>query len=120
MKEEKQTDLFKKLIAVSGDVGEENLGLSLQDRTTLINTVQIVFHSAATLDFEADLKNTTNINLLGTRRIVELCQEIKNFKVNAIFTDRDIFCRKITYCIIFFFFQFIPSIYLITFIIFNI
>lgn len=81
MREEKQTDLFKKLIAVGGDVGEENLGLSSQDRTTLINTVQIVFHSAATLDFEADLRNTTNINLLGTRRVVELCQEIKNFKV---------------------------------------
>lgn len=81
MREEKQTDLFKKLIAVGGDVGEENLGLSLEDRTTLINTVQVVFHSAATLDFEADLKNTTNINLLGTRRIVQLCQEIKNFKV---------------------------------------
>lgn len=92
MREEKQTDLFKKLIAVGGDVGEENLGLSSQDRTTLINTVQIVFHSAATLDFEADLRNTTNINLLGTRRVVELCQEIKNFKVKTIFTiDKEIF-----------------------------
>lgn len=105
MREEKQTDLFKKLIAVNGDVGEENLGLSLEDRTTLINNVQIIFHSAATLDFEADLKNTTNINLLGTRRIVELCQEIKNFKVNVIFTvDKDIFYRKIAYCIIYIFF----------------
>lgn len=82
MKEEKQTELFKKLIAVAGDVGEENLGLSSQDRITLINTVQVVFHSAATLDFEADLKSTTSINLLGTRRIVQLCQEIKDLKVN--------------------------------------
>nr|XP_012220656.1 PREDICTED: putative fatty acyl-CoA reductase CG8306 [Linepithema humile] len=81
LKEENQTDLFKKLIAVAGDVGEENLGLSSQDRTTLINTVQVVFHSAATLDFEADLKSTTSINLLGTRRIVQLCQEIKDLKV---------------------------------------
>ncbi|EGI61733.1 Putative fatty acyl-CoA reductase [Acromyrmex echinatior] len=80
IKEEKQTDLFKKLIAIAGDVGEENLGLSSQDRTTLINTVEVIFHSAATLDFEADLKTTTNINLLGTRRIVQLCREIKRLK----------------------------------------
>lgn len=98
MKEEKQTDLFKKLIAVAGDVGEENLGLSSQDRATLINTIEVVFHSAATLDFEADLKTTTNINLLGTRRLVQLCQEIKNFKalvhvssayVNSVLHDVD-------------------------------
>ncbi|XP_036147919.1 putative fatty acyl-CoA reductase CG8306 isoform X4 [Monomorium pharaonis] len=98
MKEEKQTDSFKKLIAIAGDVGEENLGLSLQDRTTLINTVEVVFHSAATLDFEADLRTTTNINLLGTRRVVQLCREIKNLKalvhvssayVNAVLHDVD-------------------------------
>jgi len=82
MREEKQTDLFKKLIAVAGDVGKENLGLSLQDQTTLINTIDVVFHSAATLDFEADLRTTANINLLGTRRIVQLCRQIKELKVN--------------------------------------
>lgn len=87
MKEEKQTDLFKKLIAVAGDVSEENLGLSLQDRTTLINKIEVVFHSAATLDFEVDLRTTANINLLGTRRIVQLCREIKDLKVNQYFTE---------------------------------
>ncbi|TGZ55748.1 Fatty acyl-CoA reductase [Temnothorax longispinosus] len=87
-----------KLIAVAGDVGEENLGLSSQDRTTLINKAEVVFHSAATLDFEADLRSTTNINLLGTRRIVQLCREIKDLKalvhvssayVNSVLHDVD-------------------------------
>lgn len=82
MREEKRTDLFEKLIAVAGDVGEEDLGLSPEDRAMLIDRAQVVFHSAATLDFEANLKTTTNINLLGTRRIVQLCQEIKDLKVN--------------------------------------
>ena len=79
-KEENKSHLFDKLIAVAGDVGEENLGLSSADRLTLVEDVQIVFHSAATLDFEADLKSTTRINLLGTRRVVELCQEIRDLK----------------------------------------
>jgi len=81
MREEKQTDAFKKLIAVAGDVGDDNLGLSTIDRATIANTVQIVFHSAATLDFEIDLKTTAEINLRGTRKVVQLCREIKDLKV---------------------------------------
>ncbi|CAL7940810.1 unnamed protein product [Xylocopa violacea] len=80
IKEENKTELFKKIIPVAGDIGEDNLGLSSADRLTIVEEVQIVFHSAATLDFEADLKTTTNINLLGTRRVVQLCQEIRDLK----------------------------------------
>ncbi|KAF4521759.1 hypothetical protein B566_EDAN010025 [Ephemera danica] len=48
-------DVFSKLVAIPGDVGEEGLGLSDADRKRLIESVSIVFHSAATLDFEASL-----------------------------------------------------------------
>lgn len=71
-------DVFKKLVAVAGDVGEESLGLSPADRQLLVNNVNVVIHSAATLDFQAALKPTVFINLLGTRRVMELCQEIKS------------------------------------------
>lgn len=79
-KEENKTHLFEKLIPVAGDVGQENLGLSSADRLTLVEEVQIIFHCAATLDFEVDLKTATHINLLGTRRVVELSQEIRDLK----------------------------------------
>lgn len=81
LKEEKGSEVFTKLSAVQGDVGEDNLGLSNNDKQTLIDNVNIVFHCAATLDFEADLKCTVKINLLGTRRVVELCKKIKNLNV---------------------------------------
>lgn len=71
-------DIFKKLVAVAGDVGEENLGLSPADRQMLANNINVVIHSAATLDFQASLKPTVIINLLGTRRVLELCKESKN------------------------------------------
>lgn len=71
-------DIFKKLIPITGDVGTDNLGISDVQRQQLIDDVNIVFHSAATLDFFQSLKETTNINLLGTRRVMELCKEIKN------------------------------------------
>lgn len=74
------TDIFNKLKPIQGDVGEENLGISDDDKQILIDNVNIVFHSAATLDFFQNLKTTTNINLQGTRRVMRLCSEIKNLE----------------------------------------
>lgn len=80
--ETNSTDIFNKLVPVAGDVGEDNLGLSPADRQTLVDNVNVVIHSAATLDFQENLRPTVKINLLGTRRIVELCKQIKNLKVS--------------------------------------
>ncbi|CAH0602009.1 unnamed protein product [Chrysodeixis includens] len=79
--ESKTTDIFQKLIPVAGDVGEEGLGLSPQDRQTLVENIEVVIHSAATLDFQESLRPTVKINLLGTRRVMELCKEAKKLKV---------------------------------------
>lgn len=68
------SDLFEKLVPISGDVGEENLGISEEDLKILKDNVSVVFHSAATLDFFQSLKETTNINLRGTRRVTTLCK----------------------------------------------
>ena len=51
------------------------------DRLTLVEHVQVVFHSAASLDFEARLRSAIDINLLGTRRVAILSQEMRNLKV---------------------------------------
>lgn len=72
--------MFSKLVAISGDVGTENLGLSPKDRAEIIKEVQIVIHSAATLDFQETLRPTVNINLLGTRRLLELCNDINKLE----------------------------------------
>lgn len=75
---EQSKEIFNKLIPIEGDVGEENLGISSEDRVTLKRNVNIVLHSAATLDFFESLKPTVQINLLGTRRIMQLCAELDN------------------------------------------
>lgn len=67
---------------MAGDVGQENLGLSPSDRKLLTDNVNIIFHLAATLDFGDTLKTTVDINLLGTRRIIELAKQC--FKLNAL------------------------------------
>lgn len=49
-------DFKNKLIAIEGDLVEPNLGISEQDRKTLIKNVNVVFHSAATVRFDEPLK----------------------------------------------------------------
>lgn len=71
-------EIFNKLVPIEGDVSEENLGISPENRAILVKNVNIVLHSAATLDFHESLKPTVQTNLLGTRRIMELCKQINH------------------------------------------
>lgn len=61
--EKASPDIFNKLIPVAGDVGQDNLGLSDKDRQTLIDNVNVVIHSAATLDFEVMMFLVTQLQL---------------------------------------------------------
>lgn len=76
-----KSSALDRLVALGGNIDADNLGLSEQDQQTVFSNVNYVFHCAATLDFEASLKTTVEINLLGTRRIVELCKKIQHLKV---------------------------------------
>lgn len=76
----KSPEIFKKLVAISGDVGEESLGLSPSDRALLADKINVVIHSAATLDFQAALKETVVVNLVGTRQVMTLASQMRNIK----------------------------------------
>ncbi len=45
-----------KLVAINGDMLEPNLGISESDKKELIENVNIVFHSAATVRFDEPMK----------------------------------------------------------------
>ena len=65
---------LSKLFPVKGDVGLPDLGLSHEDRTMLMQRVNIVFHSAATVRFDEPIKTAVNLNTRGTDRIIDLCK----------------------------------------------
>lgn len=77
---EKTDKVFSKIIPVIGDVSEKNLGICDEDRQAIIDNVHIVIHSAASLDFNQPLRTTVNINLLGTRYVMQLCEQITNIQ----------------------------------------
>uniref|UniRef100_A0A1A9X2G9 Fatty acyl-CoA reductase n=1 Tax=Glossina brevipalpis TaxID=37001 RepID=A0A1A9X2G9_9MUSC len=65
-----------KVIPIGGDITSEQLGISESDQSLLCRTVSIVFHSAATVKFDEKLKLSVTINMLGTKRLVELCHRM--------------------------------------------
>ena len=52
----KDEDLLGKIVAMSGDILDPNLGLSAEDTQVLIENVSVVFHTAATVKFDEALK----------------------------------------------------------------
>lgn len=52
---------FGKVKAIAGEVSEPNLGISVEDRRTITDNVNVIFHSAATLDFGDTLKTTVSL-----------------------------------------------------------
>mgnify|MGYP000925289276 CR=1 FL=1 len=75
-------NILRKVVAVTGDVGNADLGLSLKDKRMLLNEVTVVFHVAATLKLDANLKDAINMNTEGTLRLLQLSCEMKNLVVS--------------------------------------
>lgn len=79
-----QPDFTSHVVLVQGDTGASDLGLSVNDRDTLIENIHIVFHVAATVRFDESLRQVVNINVRGTKLIVLLAKEMRNLKVKIL------------------------------------
>lgn len=65
---------------IAGDCMLPGLGLSLSDRQTLINNVNIVFHMAATVRFDEKLKIAMQINVQACKDMLQICSEMKDLR----------------------------------------
>lgn len=59
---------------------KDRLSLSQSDEELLINNVNIVINSAASIDFNARLDEAINMNIKGSLRVYELATKMKNLK----------------------------------------
>jgi len=69
---------LEKLVPVDGDLMEPQLGLSEEDARRLRNEVSVVIHCAATIKFDEALRVSVGMNVLGTQRLITLCQTMEN------------------------------------------
>ncbi|XP_025264924.1 putative fatty acyl-CoA reductase CG5065 isoform X2 [Camponotus floridanus] len=75
-----QPQVLKKVIPFNGDICSDNLGLTDEEREQLINEVNIIFHCAASLRMNAKLKDAVEMNMNGTKRILNLGKEMKHLQ----------------------------------------
>ncbi|CAD7006399.1 unnamed protein product [Ceratitis capitata] len=75
-----QPELLQKVHAVRVDYSALDLGISPEDREKLCEDVEIVFNVVASVKFNEKLSDAIDINVLGTKKILDLSMEMKNLK----------------------------------------
>ncbi|XP_045508826.1 putative fatty acyl-CoA reductase CG5065 [Colias croceus] len=76
----KDPSAFNKLKFISGDILEEDLGLSNDDKQELQRNCQIIIHSAACVRFDQKLKDAVHMNTTGTHRLLKLAETMENLE----------------------------------------
>ncbi|XP_067654609.1 fatty acyl-CoA reductase 1-like [Haliotis asinina] len=71
----------QKIHPVQGDISLPNVGLSPSDTAVLVDDVDIIFHSAATVRFDEPLRLSTEMNVVGVRKMIELAKKLKHLQV---------------------------------------
>ncbi|OMJ67832.1 hypothetical protein SteCoe_34905 [Stentor coeruleus] len=71
--------IMPKLIPVSGDMMETDLGLSKEEYLMLKNNLNIIINSAASIKFNQRLDQILQMNTLGALKLVELAKQCHNF-----------------------------------------
>lgn len=73
-------DYLSKVAPIVGDCVKPNLGISENDRNTMISEVEIIFHVAATVRFDAHLRDAVNINIRAINDLLDIAHSIKQLK----------------------------------------
>ncbi|KAI5640425.1 male sterility protein domain-containing protein [Phthorimaea operculella] len=88
---ESDPDFVDKLVPVEGDIKELRLGMSDQDWRIVTDETEVIFHAAATINFEEPLREATLTNVRGTREVVELARDC--WKLRALVHISTAYCH---------------------------
>lgn len=74
--------VFEKLVPISGDVCLPDLGLKTENTPKeMYANVSIVFHLAARVKFDDDLRGAIEMNVKGPKRVAVFCRQLPNLEV---------------------------------------
>lgn len=83
---ENHPESLKKIQPLTGDITEENMGLTSAQLEELKKEVSIVINLGATLKLEADLKTSIEHNTKATQRLIELCLNWPQLQASTLFS----------------------------------
>ncbi|XP_068145419.1 putative fatty acyl-CoA reductase CG8303 [Drosophila tropicalis] len=67
-----------KVVPVVGELSEPNFNFTPELLEELIDNVNVIYHSAATIKFSSPLRTAIRTNLTGTMRTIELAKQLKH------------------------------------------
>jgi fatty acyl-CoA reductase len=74
-------DFKTRVVVLDGDHTKINLNLPLKCREELLSKINVVFHVAATVNFDENIKTAFNVNVKGTENVLSFCKKCHHLKV---------------------------------------
>lgn len=69
---------MKKIVPVVGELSEPGFGMREDVYKDLLNSVNIIYHSAATIKFKSHIRTSIKTNLTGTSQTIDFAKKLKN------------------------------------------
>ena len=73
-------EALRKVVAMSGDITEDRLGLTFEEESILVNSVNIIFHCAATVRFDETLSVSVGVNVAGLGGMLSLAKKMNHLE----------------------------------------
>ncbi|XP_053417503.1 fatty acyl-CoA reductase 1 isoform X1 [Nycticebus coucang] len=87
-------DFREKIIAINSELTQPKLALSEEDKEVIIDSVNIIFHCAATVRFNENLRDAVQLNVIATRQLILLAQQMKNLEVFMHVSTAYAYCNR--------------------------
>ena len=82
--ESQSPSVLRKVTAISGNLETSDMDLSVEDRQRLCREIQVIIHSAASINFNDPIQKACRINLQGVYNMMEqLAIKMENLEVRT-------------------------------------
>ncbi|XP_046980427.1 putative fatty acyl-CoA reductase CG5065 [Schistocerca americana] len=78
---EERPDFARQLSVVAGDLSAPDFWLAEKDMAALRRDVSVVFHNAASVRFDETLRQAVTTNVVGTKHMLQLAEQLPNLQV---------------------------------------
>ncbi|XP_015598049.1 fatty acyl-CoA reductase wat [Cephus cinctus] len=88
-------DFYDKIVPIKGNLLAEDIALSGNDKNDIIDNVNFIIHNASANQFGDTVKSILQLNVLGTKRILDIAKDCENLKTFVYVSSVYAHCNEI-------------------------
>ena len=89
------TQIRDKLVAIDGDLTQSRMGVNDMDYELLRHNISVVLHVAGDVKFDESAREAITHNLIGTKNIIDLCNDCQRLETLVHVSTAYAFCNKL-------------------------